>query len=223
MSSRLSSGIAIAFVLTISLVSFSPAVSASTEWYDWPERGRISIGSDNAFTAGNGVSGGSGTHDDPYIIENWRIWNETGVNCISITNTQAYFIVRNVYVKTSSTGIYLHNVVHGSIVDCIATDSSIGISLAYCKKCSIVNCTLSRDIYGITLTECKDITVKDNGFHDNLMDKQVNKEKHPWIEGSLGSTVCASILIVLIAVLCLIAWGRLTYKPPRKEGPKSGT
>ena len=210
-------------MLMLSVPALSPATAATTEWYDWPMRGQISIGDDGAFSVQNGVSGGTGTSGDPYIIENWRIWNETGVTCISITNTEAYFVIRNVYAKTDSTGIYIYNVVHGRVADSIVTDSPIGISLSYSEKCSIVNCTLSRNSYGIVLTECKDITVRDNGYHDNVIDKLVNKDEKMWIVGSWGSLACASVLIVLIAVLALIAWGKITYKPPRNDGESPET
>jgi len=80
--------------------------------------GPILIQNDYQFTAANGVVSGSGTVNDPYIIENWAI-DASGANGIDIQNTTAYFIVRNCLIENSviSThgGIYLNNVVNGTI------------------------------------------------------------------------------------------------------------
>jgi hypothetical protein len=54
------------------------------------------IGNDN-FTSANGVVGGSGMADDPYIIENWDI-SPGSSSGIEIGNTTAYFVIRNCYV-----------------------------------------------------------------------------------------------------------------------------
>ena len=51
-------------------------------------------GNDN-FTQENGVTDGSGTEEDPYIIENWIIENDnTTDNGIFINNTDMNFIIR---------------------------------------------------------------------------------------------------------------------------------
>jgi parallel beta-helix repeat protein len=74
------------------------------------------VGNDN-FTPANGVNGGSGTENDPYIIENWDISAENA-NGIDIRNTTAYFIVRNCYMHDqweNYCGIYFSNVTNGEI------------------------------------------------------------------------------------------------------------
>jgi len=91
------------------------------------ERDPIRINGNNEFTSENGVIGGSGTPDDPYIIEGWKI-NGTGYgNCIYIGNTTAYFIIRNCYLHNASgnsgiyhknSNVYLYNVDNGRIDNC---------------------------------------------------------------------------------------------------------
>jgi hypothetical protein len=54
----------------------------------------IYIDCDANFTVANGVSSGNGTASNPYIIENWDI-NASSANGIDISNTNAYFIIRN--------------------------------------------------------------------------------------------------------------------------------
>ena len=55
----------------------------------------ISIEGDAGFTPANGVTGGTGTPSDPYIIEGWVI-NASAAVGIEIDNTSAAFIVRSV-------------------------------------------------------------------------------------------------------------------------------
>ena len=60
----------------------------------------------------SGVTSGSGTPEDPYIIEGWRI-RSTGapvdLGCIRITGTKSHVIVRNCHISGGGweTGIYL--------------------------------------------------------------------------------------------------------------------
>jgi len=70
-------------------------------------------GNDN-FTPANGVNGGgSGTKNNPYIIENWAIGaSEVG---IKIWNTTAYFVVRNCVVENCGSGILFCNVQNGRV------------------------------------------------------------------------------------------------------------
>ncbi len=62
-----------------------------------PFNGSISIESDSEFTSENGVSSGSGTQNDPYIIENLSFTVGT-VPAIRIANTNAHLVIRNITV-----------------------------------------------------------------------------------------------------------------------------
>jgi len=49
---------------------------------------------DGNFTATNGVIGGNGTASNPYIIEGWDIAE------LTVSNTKAYVVIRNVYIHS---------------------------------------------------------------------------------------------------------------------------
>ncbi len=70
----------------------------------------ISIIANNGFTALNGVRGGSGTIDSPWILENWSINGD-----IFVQNTSDYFIIRHCLLtgKWTRGKIELDNVTHG--------------------------------------------------------------------------------------------------------------
>src|SRR5467141_3743818 len=58
----------------------------------------IRIQSNAEFTAANGVVGGHGTPDDPYLIAGWEITNVDTMEAIIIRDTDASFVLRDVFV-----------------------------------------------------------------------------------------------------------------------------
>jgi parallel beta-helix repeat protein len=100
---------------TITYTTTTPPVTTRTAT---SPHAPISIVGDNSFTPANGVNGGgTGTENDPYVIENWAI-NASGANGIYIQNTTKYFVIRNCLVEnggSSYSGIGLDNVINGRI------------------------------------------------------------------------------------------------------------
>src|SRR3989475_5116673 len=99
------SAVLVTCVLVFSFFSiFTTRATASTPSPHSP----ISILGNAAFTAANGVTGGTGTASDPYIIAGWDInvsqspWHGQYYNGpypgIGISNTDAHFVVLNVYI-----------------------------------------------------------------------------------------------------------------------------
>lgn len=85
------------------------------------------VGNEN-FIFANGVVGGSGAEEDPYIIENWIIEN-SGNNGIWIENTDSYFIIRNCSIEDSEIGIKLENVSNGIVENNYFSGSQVNICL----------------------------------------------------------------------------------------------
>lgn len=96
-------------------------------------RGPIAINSDSDFTSANGVTGGSGTASDPYIISGWDIEFNWVSAQISISNTRAFFVLRNVTAGGVGDGIVLNNVANGRLENLgtgggsVPGDSGVGI------------------------------------------------------------------------------------------------
>ena len=92
----------------------------------------ISIDGNSDFTSANGVTGGSGTQVDPYIIEDWDI-NASGGAGVKIKNTDVYFIIRNCVIHDGKSnyhsGIYFSNTQNGKIEKCEIYNNHDGISL----------------------------------------------------------------------------------------------
>ena len=66
--------------------------------------GPITLSGDGAFTSANGVSAGTGTEQDPYIIANWFI-DGSGNICIRVEDTTKYFIIENCTLINATGGI----------------------------------------------------------------------------------------------------------------------
>ncbi len=80
----------------------------------------IVITNNSGFTSETGVTGGSGTSSDPYIISGWEI--TSGSTCISISNTTAFFKIdgnschnSGVISSTIRTGFSFHQVSNGIV------------------------------------------------------------------------------------------------------------
>jgi len=120
-----------------------------------PFHTRISITDNSQFTSANGVTGGDGSADNAYIIENWII-SAKNANGIYIQNTTAYFIVRNCLVENGKSsgyyGIYLDNVINGRIENNTYRNNSNGIYLYKSNYNTLTNNTCSNNYYGICLS-----------------------------------------------------------------------
>jgi parallel beta-helix repeat protein len=132
-------------------------------------RAPISIIGNSSFTPANGVNGGgSGTADDPYIIENWVI-DASSADGIRIQDTTKYFIIRNCLVENGGVGtyhgIYLSNVINGKIENNTCRNNTTGIQLNYSSNNTISNNTCRNNNWGIYL-----YSSSNNNLTNNLLD-----------------------------------------------------
>jgi parallel beta-helix repeat protein len=89
----------------------------------------IYINGNDDFTIENGVTGGSGTSNDPYIIKDWEI-NATSQYGVTIRNTSVYFTIMNCYIHDggiNNDGIVFINVTNGTIEETKITENRNGI------------------------------------------------------------------------------------------------
>ncbi|ADM27634.1 Nitrous oxidase accessory protein [Ignisphaera aggregans DSM 17230] len=128
----------------------------------------IRIIGDKNFTQENGVVSGSGTADDPYIIEGWEI-NALGYDDgIYIANTRAYFIIRNCKIYWASwSGIHLENVTNGKITNNTITNNSAGINLWHSSNNIIEYNNIVDNSAGIDLVYSSNNVVKYNNITNN--------------------------------------------------------
>lgn len=119
----------------------------------WAPHDPIYIHGDEAFTWENGVVKGSGTPDDPYVIEGWVI--DTGGHDygIYIDGTRAHFVIRNCQIRypQERAGIFLSNVRNGRIENNAIFGGRIAIHLLATQDVIITANAIGFCDYGIIL------------------------------------------------------------------------
>jgi parallel beta-helix repeat protein len=104
----------------------------------------IFIDGNSGFVPANGVTGGSGTASDPYIIEGWDI-NAATAHGIEIRNTTSYFTIRNVTVHDGSPNNYgaivLQNVTNGIVTNVTSTNNNGLALLSSVSNTKVLNST----------------------------------------------------------------------------------
>ena len=150
-------------VPAISLLQTAPA-SATPEGLI-PRDPILIVGNDN-FTPANGVVAGSGTAEDPYIIENWNI-NASITTGIIIRNTTVHFIIRNSYVHDGRPGIYFDDVINGKIDNNTVENNSDGIRLHYSRNNLISNNLMGNSMWGISLSSSNNNLLSNNLVENN--------------------------------------------------------
>jgi len=172
---RLLASIGTCVIISIALVLPTSHSSA----YGSVEHSSIVIDGNAAFTVANGVTGGSGTALDPFIIEGWLIYADgvTG-RSVDITNTDAFFAIRNL---TAYGTISLSNVSNGTITEVNILCSGKGFWIVSCEaigisKCEVFsyasesvwsdqtgNLTISENrLNGVRMESCGNLTFDDN-------------------------------------------------------------
>jgi parallel beta-helix repeat protein len=139
----------------------------------------IKISSNVEFNSTNGVTGGNGSTENPYIIEGLDI-NDTAKNPqIHILNTNVHFSVRNCQIRGNNTGnltlgICYNKVWYGIIENCtISSNYYRGIYLYDSSMNKITNNTVAKNKIGIWMHT--------NSDSNNISYNQVNNNSEEGI------------------------------------------
>lgn len=125
----------------------------------------INIDSNNDFLEYNFP--GSGTVEDPYILENIHIYNDRK-SLITINNTNAHFIIRNcildgIRLNFGGNGIQLDSVANGYLVNNTITRTSQGVVLVNCQNFVIAGNRISNNSHqAIILVNSINSLISDN-------------------------------------------------------------
>ncbi|TMI51066.1 hypothetical protein E6H13_09615, partial [Candidatus Bathyarchaeota archaeon] len=131
----------------------------------------ILINGNGAFTADNGVTGGSGTSSDPYTIQGWDIDGSNG-NGIEIRNTDAYFVITDLYIHSetspaSYSGVNLYNVTNGSLEESRIVGFLIGVGVQGGNSLTITRISVEWNSQAILLRGPANIEIANNDLSNN--------------------------------------------------------
>jgi len=133
---------------------------------------------------------GNGTQSDPYVIEGYEIQGPR--NCIFISNTSAYFVVRNCLLtlegpQGNGPAIFLHNVTHGTAQNCITMDKNCGMFLRNCSHCVIASSTVIKNfaaVFGIYVLNSYSCTVTNSTIAHATNGMRIDASKDCTVEGN---------------------------------------
>ena len=115
---RLARSVIVILLMSIAALAVSSPQLVGADSSSLTPHGPIFINGDADFTSANGVTGGTGTASDPYIIQGWSITSCCNSPGILIQDTSAYFVIRNVYVNPTGWQVYgvnITNVANGAL------------------------------------------------------------------------------------------------------------
>ena len=151
------------------------AVQSATGFQPHPP---ISISGNDQFTVDNGVTSGTGTSSDPYIIAGWDI-SANKSNGLEISNTDAYFVIRDVYVHSGydasgdqSAGGYngtlFKNVTNGLVETSTIYGNKFGVSVISSDSLAIRDNIIQNNSRGaIEMDSSSNIEVGQNDVSNN--------------------------------------------------------
>lgn len=169
---------------TVVLVSSATLLALAANRAD---RGPITISSDYEFTPANGVCSGSGTFDDPYVIENWAIDAGESRYGIRVHATLRPFVIRNVEISgASSAGVSLSYVRNATIEECLFEANATGIALNFCTFVRIARCTVETNTDGVHFFFSQDNQILDSVFRDN--------DTALWLDASNSNDVWGNLI-----------------------------
>ncbi len=112
-------------------------------------RETIEIVGDGAFNASNGVVSGSGSVQDPFIIQGWDIDGTGSSSCISIKNSTAHFVIKDCILIDADSAIYVENATNPAVEGCSISDCACGVELREVFGWSVRACEITADHYGV--------------------------------------------------------------------------
>lgn len=101
----------------------------------------ITISSDLDFTQANGVTGGSGTPSDPFIISGWE-FNAVAKDAITISKTTKAFVIRGCRFAALPAGIeavHLEALSNGAVEGSLFENSDLGIKMQYVQGGAVID------------------------------------------------------------------------------------
>jgi hypothetical protein len=122
----------------------------------------IIIDGDSQFTLANGVTSGTGTESDPYLIENWIIDASitdytTWGSGITILNANSHFVIKNcelingIGANEYPTGITIYNSNKGKITNSSIDNLANGVFIGG-SNVTIENSVISNNLWGISVS-----------------------------------------------------------------------
>ncbi len=180
---------AIIFLVAVSAAGLVGGQVGGGGFLWWGTHEPIYIYGDGDFTIANGVMAGSGTADDPYVIEGWRIEAPNADYGIYIDHTSAYFIIRDCVIERARiAGIYLNSVRNGRIDGVQISLSDTAVYLLNAHGNHLTNSVIASCRYGVVAAgDSRENRIAGNSFIDNGLNGRDPGRRNRWYDESGGN------------------------------------
>lgn len=154
-------------LVLVLILQMLPPVAAATPGAMAPAatpHGPIIIEGDSGFTPASGVSAGSGTAVDPFLIEGWSIAITGGLG-IQISNTTASFRIVNVSVQTNGpTGqaVQFTNISNAQVQNLTIGDPYVGVRVDRSRNVTFEDNRVDAVSLALIFVNCSRIVVQDD-------------------------------------------------------------
>lgn len=137
----------------------------------------ILIEGNAALTASNGVTGGSGTPADPYIISGWTL-NASSAIGLDVRNTTDFVVIRGLQVigpgaPWAFAGIRLANVSHTAVENVTVRGTAVGVRLERSLDVTVEGSDLSGNQIGVSALAVQQGSLSGNTVRANGSAMQV--------------------------------------------------
>ena len=155
----------------------------------WGTREPIYIYGDDGFTIENGVMSGSGTADDPYVIEGWRIDSPKADYGIYVDHTTAHFVVRDCVIERARlAGIYFNTVRNGRVDGVQIGLAGTAVYLLDSTQNVLAGTVVAESRYGVVMgANSKENLVVGNAFFGNGTSAYDPNGWNAWYEDGRGN------------------------------------
>jgi parallel beta-helix repeat protein len=145
----------------------------------------IIINGDAQFTTANGVTGGTGSVSNPYLIEGWSISASPSAGVV-VGNTSLHFVLRHLNIQggPDSVGVFLLNVTNGAVERCSITANMVGIGVIACTGALVQNNALDNDELGIAVMGSNATLVLNNAVQGSYIGVNLAETNGSLISGN---------------------------------------
>jgi parallel beta-helix repeat protein len=135
----------------------------------YDEHSPISIAGDDNLTtkAQNEVWAGSGTLENPFIIEGYNITLSGTGSCIALYNISLHLVIRDCLFGSGEYGIYLENVTNFSSIGNTISGSDNGILFRNCDHSIVTSTSFTQNLNHLVLNDTVNMLIEDCTFESS--------------------------------------------------------
>lgn len=158
------------------------------------------------FTPANGVTGGNGAADNPYVISGWNLTDTWSAGSgVTLIDTAAYVVIRDLFINCSYRdaepdgpfGIDLYNASHVTIDRVTVINNARAFEIGGSSDISILNSTALGNWRGVFLASSSDVRVVGNVLSGGDVPNPTSSMAVGVMIGECGVPSCPAVRVTI--------------------------